>query len=222
MRPPVLPQAIRKHLAHAKWHRDLDAVEVVRAYELGWLLTDFATGVLPYTETSLYETLHELTGIVVKARIGVDNAWYEDIVQDTVTYVMYDRNIIERGVYQPWRHLLSTIIRKPIERLITLEEEKLQHLAMFGEVTLGELSERGGLRMSAKRISSLLSSGQLLLLPAELEGQDPYLKRYVENVIEDVTVRRPRYSDMIKAYRALSQRAGTLVLEEIEQHVSAS
>ena len=75
--------------------------------------------------------------------------------------------------------------------------------------------------MSAKRISNLLSSGQLLLLPEQLEGEDPCLKRYVENVIEDVTVRRPRYSDMIKGYRALSQRAGALALEEV-QHAGST
>lgn len=217
-----MPQALRKHLARAKWHHDLDAVEVVRAYELGWILTDFATGILPYTETTLYEVLHELTGIVVKARIGTDSAWYEDIVQDTVTYVMYDREILERGEYQPWRHLLSTIIRKPIEQLITLEAEKLQHLAMFGEVSLGDLSDRGGLRLTSRRISSLLSSGELLLLPEQLEGEDPYLRRYVENVIEDVTVRRPRYSEMVKAYRALSQQASALALEGIEEHAGTA
>ena len=194
-----------------KWAQELSAYEVIRSYELGWQLTDCTNGLLDLDDSQLYHTLHELTTIVVKSRLDPDHAWFEDIVQDTVTTILVERGL--KRYRRSWRHLLSVLTRKPLEAL-ELEEEKLHHFALFG-ADLGAVQDRGGLRLSSSRISYLLSTAQLYFVADMVRDKDPSLGRYLDHVLIEVTQRRPRWAEMVKAYKVLAGSTSKLRRLEI-------
>lgn len=202
-------------LKRAKWAIGLSIRDVLKAYELGNLLNAFADGRCSYSDERLYSVLKQLVAIVLQGRLDCDHPWFEDIVQDTVTYVMVERQLVQRGEHRVWRHLLATISRKPQERLI--DSEGREHLGLFGQ-SLGDLQDRGGLRFTSERIDHLLSTGRLLLIPDEIREDEPELARYIDHVIHDVTVTHPRWLVMIAGYKSLSHSMRAIQREEVQSH----
>lgn len=198
---------------HAKWSHDLQPETVDRAYELNGLLNAFVAGKGTCTEATLYGYLYELADIVAQSK-GLERDWvhYDDVVQDTVTYVMAEKRLIFQARSRSWRHLLATVMRRPLERIAAWDKDR-DSAGQLARCLNTDGAE--GLRLLPDRVTYLLRNGSLLLLSERARPFYPEVARHIDRVVADVTVHRPRYRDMIHAYRILSRTARGMTRERL-------